>query len=272
MAEAVRYGLVGYGSGGRIFHAPLIAAAPGIDFVGVVTRSPQRRAELPDGLQAFDSLADIAEAGVRAVTISTPAATHAELAHEAIRLGLAVVVDKPFALTAESARAVTTAAADAGVLLSVYQNRRWDSDQLTLKRLLDEGALGEVTRYESRFERWRPSAKAGAWRDELSSEEGGGVRARVGAAPRRVEHEERRAETPTGGGGRERGTGCSGHVCLTTSAGGDDAARLLRRTPRDAPCEKDTGARVALMEHEIAGMVFARRAPEVIEADVVQRR
>ena len=71
----------------------------------MVTRSPQRRAELPDGLRAFDSLADIAEAGVRAVTISTPAATHAELAHEAIRLGLAVVVDKPFALDRRARRA-----------------------------------------------------------------------------------------------------------------------------------------------------------------------
>jgi predicted dehydrogenase len=161
MAEAVRYGLVGYGSGGRIFHAPLIASAPGIDFAGVVTRSPQRRAELPDGLRAFDSLADMAAAGIRAVTISTPAATHAELAHEAIRLGLAVVVDKPFALTAESAREVATAAGDAGVLLSVYQNRRWDSDFRTARKLIGDGTLGEVRRFESRFERWAPGRGPG---------------------------------------------------------------------------------------------------------------
>jgi predicted dehydrogenase len=134
MVEAVRYGLVGYGSGGRIFHAPLIASTADIDFVGVVTRSPQRRAELPEDLRAFDSLSDITEAGVQAVTISTPAATHAELAHEAIRLGLAVVVDKPFALTADSAREVAVAAGEAGVLLSVYQNRRWDSDFRTARR------------------------------------------------------------------------------------------------------------------------------------------
>lgn len=161
MAEAVRYGLVGYGSGGRIFHAPLIASAPDIDFTGVVTRSPQRRAELPEGVRAFDSLADIAAAGVQAVTISTPAATHADLAHESIRLGLAVVVDKPFALTAESARAVAGAAGDAGVLLSVYQNRRWDSDFRTAQKLIADGALGEVRRFESRFERWSPDRGPG---------------------------------------------------------------------------------------------------------------
>jgi predicted dehydrogenase len=156
---ATRIGLVGYGSGGRIFHAPLLASADGVEFAGVVTRSPERRAELAKahpGVPAYDSLADLAAAGVQAVTISTPAATHAALAREAIDLGLAVVVDKPFALDAEAAREVTTKAAEAGVLLSVYQNRRWDSDLLTLRRLIGEGALGEVRRFESRFERWSP--------------------------------------------------------------------------------------------------------------------
>jgi predicted dehydrogenase len=156
----VRLGLVGYGSGGRIFHAPLIASAPGVEFVGVVTRSAERRRTLEKdhpGVSAFDSLADLAAAGVQGVTITTPAATHSELAREAIGLGLATVVDKPFALDAEAAREVTTLAADAGVLLTVYQNRRWDSDLLTLRRLRGEGALGDIRRLESRFERWDPN-------------------------------------------------------------------------------------------------------------------
>jgi predicted dehydrogenase len=156
---ATRIGLVGYGSGGRIFHAPLLASADGVEFAGVVTRSAQRRAELAEGhpdVPAYDSLADLAAAGAEAVAVSTPAATHTSLAREAIALGLAVVVDKPFALDAEAAREVTTLAAEAGVLLSVYQNRRWDSDLLTLRRLIGEGALGEIRRFESRFERWSP--------------------------------------------------------------------------------------------------------------------
>jgi predicted dehydrogenase len=159
MTEAVRFGLVGYGSGGRIFHAPLLTSAAGVDFVGVVTRSPERRAGLPEGLTAFDTIADIAAAGVQAVSISTPAATHAELAKEALRQGLAVVVDKPFALDAEAARDVTTAAADAGVVLTVYQNRRWDSDFRTVRKLAADGTLGEVRRFESRFERFEPQRR-----------------------------------------------------------------------------------------------------------------
>ncbi|MEV8508280.1 Gfo/Idh/MocA family oxidoreductase [Actinoplanes sp. NPDC051475] len=156
---ATRIGLVGYGSGGRIFHAPLIASADGVEFAGVVTRSAERRAELAKahpGVPAYDSIADLAAAGADAVAISTPAATHASLAREAIAQGLAVVVDKPFALDAEAAREVTTIAADQGVLLTVYQNRRFDADLLTVRRLMAEGVLGEIRRFESRFERWDP--------------------------------------------------------------------------------------------------------------------
>jgi predicted dehydrogenase len=157
---ATRIGLVGYGSGGRTFHAPLIASATDVEFAGVVTRSAERRetlaADHPD-VPAFDSIAGLAAAGAEAVAISTPAATHADLAREAIALGLAVVVDKPFALDAKSAREVTQLAADSGVKLTVYQNRRYDADFRTARKLITEGTLGTVRRFESRFERWDPS-------------------------------------------------------------------------------------------------------------------
>jgi predicted dehydrogenase len=156
---SVRWGLAGYGSGGRIFHAPLIASAEGVDLAGVVTTSAERRARLAEdhpGVAPADSIEALAAAGVQGVTVTTPAATHADLARQAIALGLAVVVDKPFTMDAESARAVTAEATAAGVPLSVYQNRRWDSDFLTVRRLISEGALGEVRRFESRFERWAP--------------------------------------------------------------------------------------------------------------------
>jgi predicted dehydrogenase len=154
-----RIGLAGYGFGGRIFHAPLLAAAPGVELAGVVTRSPERRAELArdhPGVPAFDSLADLAAAGVHAIAISTPAPTHVPLALEAIGLGLAVVSDKPFALDAVQARTAVEAAEARGVVLSVYQNRRWDSDLLTVRRLLENGELGEVSLFESTFERYAP--------------------------------------------------------------------------------------------------------------------
>ena len=153
---AVRFGLVGYGFGGRYFHAPLLAAAPGVDFLGVVTTSPERRAlvaaEHPTA-GCFDSLEALVEAGAEAVAISTPADTHIPLTDRALDLGLAVVCDKPFALDAEAALASVERAEAAGLALSPYQNRRWDSDFLTVRRLVAEGALGEVRTFESRFER-----------------------------------------------------------------------------------------------------------------------
>ncbi|HET6482414.1 MAG TPA: Gfo/Idh/MocA family oxidoreductase [Actinoplanes sp.] len=165
MSDAVKFGLVGYGAGGRIFHAPLIASAANVEFLGVVTTNAERRQELAEqrpGVAPFDSIAALAAAGAEAVSISTPVTTHADLALDAISHGLHVVVDKPFTLTADRAREVVAAAKDRGVLLSVYQNRRFDSDFRTLRRLIDDGQFGTVRRFESRFERWAPERRPGA--------------------------------------------------------------------------------------------------------------
>ena len=172
----MRIGLVGYGHGGRFFHAPLIATLPGATFVGVVTRSPERRQQLATdhpGLLAFDSIGQIVEAGVDALVISTTLKGRPALVLEAIEHGLAVVSDKPFAANAEQAQALITAAERYEVLLSVYQNRRWDSDYLTLRKLIDAGALGVVTCFESRVERYSPqavgNASGGGWLRDLGS-------------------------------------------------------------------------------------------------------
>ena len=158
MPAPVRIGLVGYGLGGRYFHAPLIASAATCEFLGVVTTSAERRREVAAdlGRPAFASLQELARAGAEAVAISTPAATHVTLTQQALRLGLAVACDKPFAPDANSARQTVELAGQLGVPLTVYQNRRWDSDFLTLRELLDKGSLGALTRFESRFERFRP--------------------------------------------------------------------------------------------------------------------
>lgn len=157
--EPVKIGLVGYGFGGRYFHAPLISSARECEFLGVVTRSVERRALMAaehPGLDAFDSLEAIAAAGAEAVSISTPADTHSALTDEAVALGLSVVCDKPFALDPAAARRSVGLASARGVTLSPYQNRRWDSDFLTVRALVDDGTLGEVLRFESRFERYAP--------------------------------------------------------------------------------------------------------------------
>ncbi|MEU1662364.1 Gfo/Idh/MocA family oxidoreductase [Streptomyces sparsogenes] len=158
MSAPLRIGLAGYGFGGRYFHAPLLASAPDCDFLGVVTTSPERRARVAEelGRPAYASLADLARGGAEAVAISTPADTHIPLVRQALELGLAVVCDKPFALDAGSARETVELAERLGVPLTVYQNRRWDSDFLTLRRLVEQGTLGTLIRLESRFERFQP--------------------------------------------------------------------------------------------------------------------
>ena len=156
---AVRIGLVGYGFGGRYFHAPLIAGVPGCALAGVVTRSPERRAEVArdhPGIPVHDSVDELVAAGVDAVTVCTPADTHTAVTEDLLRRGVPVVCDKPFALDAQAARHTVELAEAEGVLLTPYQNRRWDSDFLTARRLLDDGRLGELRRYESAFERWAP--------------------------------------------------------------------------------------------------------------------
>ncbi len=152
-------GLVGYGFGGRWFHAPLLAAAPECAFLGVVTASAERRALIErehPGVALYDSLEALAADGAEAVAISTPADTHTALTDRALGLGLAVVCDKPFALDAAAARSSVELAERLGLALAPYQNRRWDSDFLTVRALVDRGALGTVTRFESRFERFDP--------------------------------------------------------------------------------------------------------------------
>ena len=179
MTEPVRIGLVGYGLGGRAFHAPLIVSANELALVGVVTTSDDRREQLAEdhpGVPAVDSLRALVEAGAEAVAISSTTGTHTELTDEALSLGLHVVCDKPLAVEATAARESVALAERLGLLLTAYQNRRWDSDFLTIKRLLAEQVLGDVFRFESRFERWAPGAPRAWWRAELPPEQGGGVR------------------------------------------------------------------------------------------------
>lgn len=160
--STVRIGLVGYGRGGRYFHAPLIDNAEGCALAGVVTRSAERRAELArdwPGVPAYDGLGELA-ADVDVVVVTTPAETHEKLVREAIARRVPVVCDKPFLPDAATARDVIATAEDAGVLLSVYQNRRWDADLLTVRAVLDSGELGEVRRFESRMEQYPPESGA----------------------------------------------------------------------------------------------------------------
>ena len=178
-AGDLRVGLIGFGLAGAVFHAPLIAATKGLRLAAVVTSDPVRSLEARrsyTGARVFDTPERLWErpGDLDLVVVASPNRTHVPLALAALGAGLAVVVDKPLAPTAREARRVTDEARRRGLLLSVFHNRRWDGDFLTLRRLLDRGDLGRVRRFESRFERWRPRPKPG-WRQSGDPSEAGGL-------------------------------------------------------------------------------------------------
>ena len=175
----IRVGLIGYGLAGSAFHAPLITATAGMRLAIVVTGNAERAEQ---ALRAHPGVAivDRAErlwerAGeLDLVVVASPNVTHVPFARAALQVGLAVVVDKPLAATSAEGQALVDEARGRNLLFSVFQNRRWDGDFLTLRRLLAEGALGDVHRFESRFERWRPTPKKG-WRESADPAEAGGT-------------------------------------------------------------------------------------------------
>ena len=178
-ASRIRVALVGYGLAGAAFHGPLIRATSGLELGAIVTRDPERRREAalahPEA-RLFDSADQLWEraSDFDLAIVATPNRTHAPLARAALAARLHVVVDKPFAVTADEGRALIDEAQRCGRMITVYQNRRWDGDFITLQRLLGEGRLGEPLRFESKFERWRPVPKGG-WRDDPAPEEAGGI-------------------------------------------------------------------------------------------------
>ncbi|NEC23146.1 Gfo/Idh/MocA family oxidoreductase [Streptomyces parvus] len=175
----LRVALVGYGLAGSVFHAPLVSATDGLVLDTVVTSNEERRAEARAAHPQVRFAASPDELWERAdeldlVVIASPNKTHVPLATAALKAGLPVVVDKPIAGTAAEARELAALAEERGLLLSVFQNRRWDNDFRTLAALIADGELGEVQRFESRFERWRPQLKGG-WRESGDPDEIGGL-------------------------------------------------------------------------------------------------
>jgi scyllo-inositol 2-dehydrogenase (NADP+) len=172
--------LIGYGLAGSAFHAPLVEAVPGLELTSIVTSNEERVAEARSahpGAAILASADDLfAAAGDHdLVVVAAPNRHHAALGLTAIEAGLHVVVDKPLAVTSDDGRRLAGAASSHGVVASVFHNRRFDGDFLTLRRLRDEGALGEVLRLDSRFERWRPQVDRGKWREGGTPEDAGGV-------------------------------------------------------------------------------------------------
>jgi scyllo-inositol 2-dehydrogenase (NADP+) len=163
----INVGLIGFGLGGRSFHAPVINAVPGLRLAAILQRSSDSAAQLypqarivrtVDELLAIDS--------IRLVAISTPNQTHFPLAQRCLDAGRHVVVDKPFTTTVAEAVTLLNLAKQKKLVLSVYHNRRFDADFQALRQNISAGALGRIIRFESTYDRFRPFPRAGAWREQ----------------------------------------------------------------------------------------------------------
>ncbi|WP_049006307.1 oxidoreductase [Enterobacter cloacae] len=166
MSDNIRVGLIGYGYAGKTFHAPLIAGTPGMALAAVSSSDATKvHADWPSVPVVSEPKHLFNDPNIDLIIIPTPNDTHFPLAKAALEAGKHVVVDKPFTVTLSQGRELDALAKSLGRLLSVFHNRRWDSDFLTVKRLLSEGTLGEILFFESHFDRFRPQVR-NRWREQ----------------------------------------------------------------------------------------------------------
>lgn len=175
----IRTAIIGFGLSGRVFHAPFIATNPAFRLDLVSTASPDRAAQAAaqhPGAEIVASPDDLLArcADLDLVILASPAHVHLEQALAAFEAGANVVIDKPFVPTVTDAKQLIAASEDAGKLLAVFHNRRWDGDFLTIKRLLAEGSLGDIHRFESTFERWGGAVRD-RWQDSTTAQQGAGI-------------------------------------------------------------------------------------------------
>jgi len=234
----IRTAVAGFGLSGSVFHAPFIEANPAYELAVIATSDAARQAKAKDRypqVKIVDTPNDILALAdqLDLLVIGTPPATHYPLAKAALEAGLDVVVDKPFVVHSFQGEELINLAAQLGRVLTVYQNRRWDADALTVQKLLDAGTLGTVTRFEAAMERWAP-AIAKEWKASATAEDGGGVLFDLGThvldlalrffGPAEVTHAEIRARRPQESADDdvflvlEHGSGVVSHVTINLTS------------------------------------------------------
>lgn len=170
----IRVGLVGFGMAGRVFHAPLISSVEGLELAAVLERHTDQAAARYPGIVTYRSLDEMLEdTSLGLFVVATPSGTHFEIARQLLEAGKNVVVDKPMAVSSAEVAQLMELAAARGAQLSVFHNRRWDSDFQTIQNLLHDDFLGRLVHFESTMDRWRPTATRVPWKDVPSL--GGGL-------------------------------------------------------------------------------------------------
>lgn len=178
--DDLRIALIGYGIAGANFHAPVVAAVPGCQIAAIVTRDQERAAKASSDFpkaKILDSPEPIWQKpnDYDVVIIASPNRTHVPFAELALQRGLAVVIDKPMAPTYADCQHLIKLSQTTGSLLTVFHNRRWDGDFLTVKQLIENNTLGKITRFESHFDRWRPTVNKKSWREQALPDGAGGL-------------------------------------------------------------------------------------------------
>ncbi|GHO83499.1 Gfo/Idh/MocA family oxidoreductase [Dictyobacter formicarum] len=175
----VRVAIIGYGLAGSVFHAPLVDATPDMKVAAIVTGNKERQQSARKRYPNAKILSQVADLWQNAsnydlAVVATSNNMHVPLGIAALRAGLPVVIDKPMAATVNDAQQLLTVSHETGQLLTVFQNRRWDNDFLTVRKILDANLLGPIIRFESRFERYRPTPRQGVWRESADPQAAGG--------------------------------------------------------------------------------------------------
>ncbi len=172
----MRVGIAGYGLAGRYFHAPLLKGC-GYDVVAIQTSNAERAAhavaDFPN-VKVVATIEELVAHELDLVVVASANLVHSQHAHAAISAGIPVVIDKPMGRTYAETAEIISAGERAGIPVSTFFNRRWDSDALTIKKVLASGVLGTIHRMDSRFERFRPELNTNSWRENMSAADGGG--------------------------------------------------------------------------------------------------
>jgi predicted dehydrogenase len=173
---APRVGIAGYGLAGRFFHAPLLKAAE-FEVVGALTTKPERKSaavsDFPN-ITVVESIDALIKLNLDLLVVASTNSAHASQAIAGLKAGVPVVVDKPMGRTLVETQEIIKVAKDLNVPVTTYFNRKWDSDALTIKKIIKEGILGNIFRLDSRFERFRPTITPTSWRENQTASEGGG--------------------------------------------------------------------------------------------------
>lgn len=170
MKKTIKVGLIGYGMAGRVFHAPILTCVEGLELVKIRETRKENidiaNKRYPEAQIVSDSKEIFSDPAIDLVVIGTPNTSHHPLAKEALLAGKHVVVDKPFTITSAEANELIQVAKTAGKILSVHQNRRWDSNSKTVRKVIASGLLGNIVEFEAHYDRFRNFFRKDAWREE----------------------------------------------------------------------------------------------------------